>query len=128
MENCQCGTGRAYLNCCGKFISGDFQPTTPEELMRSRYTAYTQANIPYIAKTMRSPAADNFDGDNAYAWAKAVKWSRLEVLKISLNSSIGFVEFRAYFYENNQKRVIHENSEFHLIDGIWFYINGDYTR
>jgi SEC-C motif-containing protein len=128
MKNCPCCSNKAYSECCAQFILGKQTPATPEELMRSRYTAYTQANIDYIVNTMKSPAADNYDYNSAYEWAKKVKWNRLKVINVSMNQTIGFVEFYAYFYENHQQQIIHENSEFHLVDGKWFYIDGSLKK
>ena len=53
---CPCCSSKEYDDCCSKFISGAAVPTTPEELMRSRYTAFTKANVDYIFKTMRGAA------------------------------------------------------------------------
>ena len=72
MQYCPCGTGKTYLDCCGIFISNQKIPSTPEELMRSRYTAYNQVNIDYIVHTMKSPAADNFDAETTQEWAKKI--------------------------------------------------------
>ena len=69
MQHCPCGTGKKYLDCCGLFIRGHKRPTTPEALMRSRYSAYTQNRIEYIARTMKAPANHNFDMEAARQWA-----------------------------------------------------------
>ena len=37
---CPCGSGRAFDECCGPFLSGAAAAPTPEALMRSRYAAY----------------------------------------------------------------------------------------
>jgi SEC-C motif-containing protein len=124
MQYCPCGTGQSYAECCGPFIAGERTAGTPEQLMRSRYTAYTQANIDYIANTMKSPASDQFDPRIAKEWAERVQWLELDVLKSSLNGSKGFVEFRAYFFDKDKKHTIHELSEFHLINEKWFYMSG----
>ncbi|HEX4045008.1 MAG TPA: YchJ family metal-binding protein [Gammaproteobacteria bacterium] len=124
MTTCPCGTTQSYQNCCGKFITGQQIPATPEELMRSRYTAYTKTNMVYIARTMLSPAADHFDAKTARTWAKKVRWRKLEVINTSIQDKTGFVEFIAHFYEGPQKHILHEISEFHLIAGVWFYVNG----
>ena len=124
MNHCPCGTGKAYQQCCGAFIAGEKFPSTPEELMRSRYTAYTEANIDYIARTMQSPALDHFDANYVKDWSDKVKWLKLEVVNSSVADTKGFVEFLAHFSENNQKHVIHELSEFHLVNGHWFYVDG----
>ena len=38
-EKCPCGSGKTYAACCKKIISGEKKAETPEELMRSRYSA-----------------------------------------------------------------------------------------
>ena len=95
--------------------------------MRSRYTAYSQANIDYIQRTMRGPALINFDPKAAYQWALQVKWLGLKVIsapKVAENAKIGFVEFIASFLEQDHQRCIHERSEFHFLEDRWFYITG----
>jgi SEC-C motif domain protein len=124
MQYCPCGTGKDYLDCCGIFISGQESASTPEKLMRSRYTAYTQVNIDYIVKTMKSPAADNFDSEAARTWTEKFNWTQLEIIKTINSATQGFVEFRAYYYLNDKRYVLHEISEFNFEDGKWYYING----
>ncbi len=124
MKQCPCGSGESYQHCCGSFIDGGKKPATPEALMRSRYTAYTQANIPYIMQTMKSPASDGYDAESALAWAKQVTWQKLEVVKSTQDGAKGFVEFIAYFKDQKENQAMHELSEFHLIDDAWFYVDG----
>jgi SEC-C motif-containing protein len=96
--------------------------------MRSRYTAYTQANVDYIARTMRDRALVHFDHQEARTWARSVKWLRLEVLKSGVDGATGFVEFRAYYSYRNQMQVMHELSEFRLEAGQWYYIGEKNTH
>jgi len=53
-------------------------PQTPLQLMRSCYTAYTQANITYIVNTMKGPAAKNFNYDSALQWASNIQWENVK--------------------------------------------------
>ncbi|MHB1947670.1 MAG: YchJ family protein [Gammaproteobacteria bacterium] len=124
MQNCPCGSSKPFTQCCDVFISGKIIPSTPEELMRSRYTAYTQANMDYIAQTMKPPANIDFDAEATGEWAKSVTWIKLEVIKSSVENKKGFVEFKADFFENQKHYLMHELSEFDLIDGRWYYIDG----
>lgn len=125
MKRCPCGTEISYSTCCGRFITGEQIPAIPVELMRSRYTAYTQANIDYILQTMKSPAADGFDAEDTRSWAQQVKWLKLEVVDTKqINNAKGFVEFRAHYFYQHKKQIMHEISEFHLHDGRWFYVDG----
>lgn len=48
---CPCQSGKFYTDCCQLFHLHQMIPDSAEKLMRSRYTAYTQVNIPYIAET-----------------------------------------------------------------------------
>lgn len=125
---CPCESGRTYDECCKPYLSGLNLPKTPEALMRSRYTAYSQANIDYIQQTMRGPALINFNPQAAYQWAVQAKWLGLKVVSAptpSAQAKIGFVEFIASFLEQNQRKIIHERSEFHFLEGRWFYVTGN---
>ena len=48
---CPCQSGKLYAHCCEPFHLAQAIPTTAEQLMRSRYAAYTLVNIPYIVTT-----------------------------------------------------------------------------
>ena len=92
--------------------------------MRSRYSTYSQANITYIEKTMRGPAVADFNPIEAQLWASQVKWLRLKVISVpsvTEGDDVGFVEFIAYFMEKGQRRSLHERSEFHRLEGRWYY-------
>lgn len=121
---CPCGVKKNYNECCGAIISGDQQALTPEALMRSRYTAYTEANIDYIIRSMKPPAANHFDAISAKEWALHAKWLGLQIMKTWTEGTIGFVEFVARFSENGKEYQLHELSEFHLIEKTWYYTHG----
>ena len=95
--------------------------------MRSRYTAYTQANMDYIAKTMAGRAAKDFDPSSTQEWAERIHWLKLEVLdapEVLDSDTIGFVEFVAQYLNGDKIYSMHERSEFHKEDGEWFYVSG----
>lgn len=130
MKPCPCGSSKNYSLCCAVFIKGEALPPTPETLMRSRYTAYTQANIGYIVKTMKKKAAKNFNAQKAFSWATKSKWLGLRVIKTfmdSENPKKGFVEFIAEYNLNNKKHALHEISEFHFEKDTWYYVDGTST-
>jgi len=124
MTSCPCGSQCNYASCCGKYLEGNRVPVTPEELMRSRYTAYSLANIPYVKKTMRGKPLAGFNEKEAEHWAKNVVWIGLRVVNTSLEEDVGYVEFIAQFMESHYLRSIHENSVFHKHEGAWFYVDG----
>ena len=128
-EQCPCGSGKTYSDCCEPFILKRQNPKTPEQLMRSRYTAYTQVNIDYIADTMCGPAAVNFDPNASKQWAEDAKWVGLSIVNVSdVKDNKGYVEFIARYKQRGKMDAIHENSEFHFIEGRWFYVNGQHGK
>lgn len=125
MPQCPCGTLIEYERCCGCYISHNALPKTPEQLMRSRYTAFTQSNIRYIRETMTGPALQNFNGKELKMWSESVQWLGLEVLaapQVALNSRQGFVHFIAHFKIDGQKQHIEENSQFIHNGKQWLYV------
>lgn len=125
MSLCPCGSQTTYDQCCGIYIDTKVYPQTPEQLMRSRYTAYSLANIDYIIKTMKGIPLTNFNANEAKEWAQSITWLRLQVLQAYLETpEKGFVEFSAAFIDRNTLKVIHELSEFHKENDVWFYVHG----
>ena len=72
---CPCGGG-AYATCCGPYISGDALPPTAETLMRSRYTAFSLRDEPYLRATWH---ASTCPPDALFAEEEKVQWLVLEV-------------------------------------------------
>jgi SEC-C motif-containing protein len=120
---CLCGSEQDYAQCCGRFIDGQQIPSSPELLMRSRYTAYAMGQLDYIAATMKPPAAEGFDIDEQRRLEKGVQWVGLDVIKTYMQNEKGFVEFRAHFIEGGEEQILHELSEFHQENGQWFYVD-----
>lgn len=125
MKKCPCGSEKTYAACCAPFIAGEQLPATPEALMRSRYTAYTQANIDYISATMAGKAAAGFDREDATRWARQVKWLGLTVLAapaVAIGTAMGIVEFVARYQLSGKIHYLREKSEFQWLNGRWYYV------
>ena len=45
---CPCGTGESYDDCCGPLLANVAQAATPEQLMRSRYTAFVTGDADHL--------------------------------------------------------------------------------
>ena len=48
---CPCHSKKRYADCCGPLHKGTRPAATPEELMRSRYSAFALGEVDYLAKT-----------------------------------------------------------------------------
>lgn len=121
MKTCPCCSQKDFLVCCGPFLAENKIPATPEQLMRSRYTAYAMNDFDYIRKTMKSPAADDFNPSND----SHLTWLKLDVLSSDSKESKGRVEYIAYYSYHGELRCLHEKSTFRRDDNQWYYIDGE---
>jgi SEC-C motif-containing protein len=121
---CPCGKPIPYKDCCQIAHSNPVFIKTAEDLMCSRYTAFTMVNGSYLIETHHSETQINVDEKEITDWAETVKWERLEILNTSTgleNDETGTVEFKAHFIENGKSTFIHENSLFKKEGGVWKY-------
>ncbi len=127
--NCPCGSNEKYENCCEPYLKGMSYAPTAEKLMRSRYTAYTQANIDYIKKTLAPESQKDFDVAAAKKWATESKWKGLKIIstKQGLESDKkGVVEFTVTYETEGETLDHHEVSTFRKNDkGQWMFVDGD---
>lgn len=122
--NCPCGRKKVYEECCGVAHKNLANVKTAEDLMRSRYTAFTQANADYLMLSQHTTTRDLSTKQELADWAWSVEWLRLEVISAfdgGPNDTEGTVEFRAHFKENGKEKYIYENSRFLKERGKWKY-------
>jgi SEC-C motif-containing protein len=123
---CVCGSGKTYSTCCGHYIEGGDTPRTPEELMRSRYTAYALNNDSYLLSTWHSSTRPTSLDDEKNL---PVKWVELRVLNATapgpedVNAT---VEFIARYKVNGKAKQLHEVSEFLREGERWYYLQGKF--
>ncbi|CAM4335257.1 YchJ family protein [Zobellia nedashkovskayae] len=128
---CPCNPQKDYTDCCQKAHNDILSVKTAEALMRSRYSAFVLANIKYLQKSHHSTTRPNKrEKRKIEAWTKSVNWLKLEILnstKETATDTEGTVEFKAFYIENGQMGVIHENSNFSKENGHWVYANGEHS-
>ncbi|MGR8932345.1 MAG: YchJ family protein [Gammaproteobacteria bacterium] len=119
---CICGSGLRYADCCKRYHDGEL-PTTAEQLMRSRFTAYAYRNADYLLSTWdttKRPTTIDFSKETAH-------WQNLEILnckKGSAKDGKGLVEFKAYYRQDGEAYFMHEISRFLKSSGRWLYLDG----
>ena len=122
--NCPCGRNTEYKNCCAKSHQDISNALTAEDLMRSRFTAFTKANGDYLLLSHHSTTRPE-NSSEIVTWARSVEWISLEILNTTKgveNDSEGTVEFKAHFKEKGKKRFIHEDSKFVREGRNWMYL------
>ena len=77
---CTCSSGIPYNDCCQSIHINPASAATALDLMKARYSAYTQGKIDFIvATTHPSKLAEN-NLEAMQAWADNAEWKALEIL------------------------------------------------
>lgn len=121
INRCPCGSGKDYTACCEVIINDFSKAETAEQLMRSRFTAYSKNNIAYIKQTMTGNALQLFQQRKKENYEAPTKWLKLEIHSSKSLNKRGEVEFTATYMREGQKRSMREHSLFKKIDGCWYY-------
>lgn len=125
-EKCPCGSTLAYEKCCEPLIKGTSQATTAEILMRSRYSAYVNAEIDYLYATTHPEHRKGYDHEGTRKWAESSQWLGLEIVSSrgGEGDSLGEVEFIARFSDEGVETAHHELGKFKKLDGNWYFTEG----
>jgi SEC-C motif-containing protein len=120
-DQCPCGSGEAYDDCCGRFHRGEASAPTADALMRSRYSAFAVGNVGYLWETWhpRTRPAQVILPEGG-------RWTRLDVLGRSgggMFDTDGTVEFEAHYEIAGQIGVERQNSKFVRENKRWLYVS-----
>lgn len=129
-QECACGSGKRYQDCCYGLHQYQREALTAEELMRSRYVAFKMHLADYLLDTWSQetrPMQIDFD--------ESINWTKLNIngrKKGRKTDQQGWVTFIAYYEFGNllenskQTGSLHETSYF-LKDnnGLWKYVDGE---
>ncbi len=121
LESCYCGNTLTFENCCKPIILKVEKPTSAQQLMRSRYTAFCIQDADYLVQTTHHSTRKFHKKNEILAWSKANTWVKLEIISFDATT----VEFKAFYLNESLKAQIHhEKSTFILENESWFYIDG----
>jgi len=121
---CLCGSQQNYKNCCEPLLLGDKQAETPEQLMRSRFTAYAQKNAKYIYQTYASEKQAENPVKEIKEFATSCRFISLSVIDTNNDGDRGVVEFKANYFYQNLYCELHERSQFIKEQDQWRYLDG----
>ena len=123
---CPCSSQIEYNACCEPILNGA-PAETAEKLMRARFTAYSQVNMDFIAKTHDPATIKKTNMEENKAWAEKTEWLGLEIVsteKGGPNDEWGKVEFKADYQTKSEKGSHHEISEFNKKKDQWYFTKG----
>ncbi len=120
-ESCPCNSEKSFAACCQPVLEDIAVATSPEQLMRSRYTAFTLKDMTYIFESTHPQARHEFDRKSNQEWADQAHFSKLEILKSSNEGNKGIVEFKAHFKINDTETIHHEIASFRKQAQVWYF-------
>lgn len=141
-QPCPCGIGgKTYENCCKKFHSGEETPSSPLNVLQSRYTAFAFRLPKYIVDTTHPVCAD-YKKDKITAVKELNKegmFDSFTFVKLEAgeeepgkDEDEAFIEFKVHMkandsfgqYVQDEDVVICERSQFLKEDGVFKYAYG----
>ena len=83
--NCHCGSGKGFKDCCGVFLDYEQKPSSAEQLMRSRYSAFVVGAIDYIYDTHAPETQSEVSKDEIMSWSQTSEWMGMKswILKLA---------------------------------------------
>lgn len=128
---CPCGSDRAYSLCCQAIILAEKPATSPEQLMRSRYSAYATQQSEYIFLTYASVSQTEQSIEDIALWAQQTRWVKLIIHHASdyqndlARHNSAQVEFSAFYQQQGSIWHMRETSNFIMEHGFWRYLDGE---
>lgn len=124
---CPCGSEKEYAACCEPIIKGEAAAGTAEQLMRARYTAYTQVEMDFLQESLHPDKREGNDPEGARDWAENSQWHSLEIVATEEggpDDAEGTVEFIASYTYQGEDQQYHEVASFVREDDRWYFTEG----
>lgn len=131
MDDCPCGSGATYGECCEPVITGARQAGSAEKLMRARYSSYVRGEMDFLFESTHPEHRKGYDHTGTREWAESAEWLGLEIAgtdKGLEGDSVGDVEFIARFRDKGGDHEHHERACFRKKEGAWFFTDGKMVR
>ena len=128
---CPCGSEKELLKCCLPLIQGKSKAETAEDLLRSRYSAFTRGDVEYILSTHHSRTRGDVKREEVEEWAKGSEWLGLKILqqdKGTANDSEGTVTFHARYRAQDKVNDHYEHAQFEKENGDWRFVDAQGLR
>ncbi len=140
MSACYCGSGQDFAQCCQPLLQGVQHAKSPEQLMRSRFSAYCCQQVDYIAHTYHQSQQSSQAQQEIADFAQAASFLDLHIEAASPITPVGVLEnspqlpadaeavatvsFKVSFILQDKLQQLIEQSRFVLCADRWFYLDG----
>lgn len=123
-QSCPCKSGKSYPQCCQPLHSKQKKADNCEQLMRSRFSAFVYQLGDYLFNTYHVDFRGQLTAEKLSE--KTADWVNLEIVETQSLKESGFVEFKAWYIEENKLCCFHEKSNFVKEQGHWLYCDGTF--
>ena len=119
---CPCKSGKTYQNCCQPLHLLQQKPSSSEQLMRSRFSAFCLQLGEYLFLTYHP----DYRGDLSIAELSepSLDWKNLQIIATEDLVTTGIVEFKAWYLNEGFLECHHERSNFVKDHEQWLYCDG----
>lgn len=125
---CPCLSGKSLSDCCARLLSGERVAATPEQLMRSRYTAFVLHDSDYLITSWHPDCAMRLHQQDITQSFADTQWQGLHIISSEegQHPQEAFVTFFARFTRLSSGRAcaVYERSRFLYQGNRWYYIDG----
>lgn len=123
---CPCGSIKNFDECCEPLLKKQTHAETAEQLLRSRYTAFTQNDMNYLLSTHAPKTRSKLDLNETTQWARQSKWLGLQIINQYQGTDQKCqIEFKAHYQiGDTPPDVHHELSTFEKLNNRWFFVDG----
>ena len=122
LSTCPCNPNTTYQACCGRYHAGE-PASSPQILMRARYSAYVKGLIEFIKATSLPVQQAQLDTTAIAQWSQNSQWLGLEVLAETLAPDLrhATVEFIAHWQDVRGQQQHQEKSLFIKPAECWYF-------
>ena len=129
LDECACRFGKKYKACCGPLHAGEAEAGTPEELMRSRFSAFARGLGGYLVRTLAAEHPERAlpEAELARELSRAKERQRfldLSIVHTAEDGDRGEVLFYARIFERGEDCSFAELSQFVREGDAWRYASG----
>jgi SEC-C motif-containing protein len=128
-HECPCQSGNPFVDCCEPLLNNKKIAATAEQLMRSRFVAYSRSDWKYVFKTWHKSTRPSL-AELRLADDHPVNWLGLKVVRCEhglTGDLTGIVEFVATYSDTQTHTFsqLKEVSRFVFENGKWFYLDAE---
>src|SRR5712672_1009609 len=124
-QDCPCGSGVRFADCCEQIITGERESQTAEELMRARYAAFATGAIDFIVASTHSRTRSEIEIQDIRDWSQNSIWHGLQIIETKLiNDNEAHVSFEAQFTQAGKHQNHREKALFERESGKWRFVTG----